>query len=247
MKKLLLVIGIALMALPAAAVERQTINAVPHKVTGKMLNRDMVGQKALLDAQTWLKAVGYDRTLDQMQAMTWLRLQKYSIEMVQLITDDNLRHLKVLTKLEQLSLPRQIGDAGMANIAGLAKLKDLNIYDSRITDLSMDYIANLSNMEKLVISANNITDAGVAKLAGLNRVTILNLSSTKITDAGIRHLAGMQGLQKLFLFRTNITDAAVDDLLKFRNLDRLNIQATKITQAGYQRLKAGLPGVEINY
>ena len=57
----------------------------------------------------------------------------------------------------------------------------------------------------------------------------------------------MQGLQKLFLFRTNITDAAVDDLLKFRNLDRLNIQATKITQAGYQRLKAGLPGVEINY
>ncbi len=247
MKKLILAVLVSAMALPLMAADQYAAPQQKMKAPVKLRQADISQQKALLEAQAWLKAVGYDRTIEQMQAMTWLRLQKYSIEMVQLITDDNLRHLKVLTNLEQLTLPRQIGDAGMANIVGLHKLRDLNIYDSKITDASMGYIKNLKDMQKLIISANDIGDAGVAQLAGLTNVTILNLSSTKISDAGIHHLTSMSGLQKLFLFRTNITDAAVPDLLKFKHLDRLNIQATGITPAGYQQLQAAMPGVEINY
>lgn len=201
----------------------------------------------MLAAQAWLKKVGYDRALEQMKQMQTLRLQKYSLEMVKLITDDNLVHLKVLKNLETLTLPRQIGDSGLANVAGLTKLTTLNMPNTKVTDAGMVYLKNLVKMKSLVVSATNISDAGVANLVNMRDLEILNLSSTNITNNGLKYLQNMTRLRKLFLFRDDITDAGIQYLTGFQNLERLNIQATKISNSGYQQLKSTYPNIVINY
>ena len=49
-------------------------------------------------------------------------------------TDVGLVHLKGLTKLQRLVLPRQITDAGLAHIKGLTQLQVLNLGGTKITD-----------------------------------------------------------------------------------------------------------------
>lgn len=216
----------------------------PAKQTTKHVSQY---DRSLAKAQVWLKEVGYNRTIEQMKEMKTLRLQKYSQAMVKIIIDDNMVHLKVLKNLETLTLPRQISDRGIANIAGLTNLTTLNMPMTKLTDAGMVYLKNLTSMRSLVISATNITDSGLVHLANMRYLDILNLSSTNITDAGLQHLSNMTILRKLFLFRDNITDAGIQYLTGFSHLDRLNIQATKITSAGYQQLRSAYPNIVINY
>lgn len=232
-----------------AADQRRMHRVSPRRVAPAVKSKMKLSQEqaALMQAQAWLKQVGYDRTIEQIKEMTWLRLQMYSPEMLRLITDDNMVHLKVMKNLKTLALPRQISDRGLANVAGLTRLETLNIPMTGLTDAGMVHLKNLTRMKSLVISATDITDAGLVHIANMHGLEILNLSSTNITDAGLQHLANMQGLKKLFLFRDNITDAGVQYLTGFPNLDRLDIQATNISNAGYQQLRAAYPGITINY
>jgi len=203
--------------------------------------------QAKLAAQTWLKSIGYDLTLERMETLKTLRLQLYSLHHTPLINDAAMVHLKVLPNLETLALPRQIGDAGLANVAGLTKLTTLNMPDCRVTDAGLVYLKGLGQLQSLVISANsNITDVGVAHLGWLPNIEILNLNNSRITDAGVATLGTMRGMRKLFLSRTAITDGAVDHLLNYQVLERLDIQGTNISAAGLARLKSTYPNATIN-
>jgi Leucine-rich repeat (LRR) protein len=201
-----------------------------------------------LAAQAWLKSIGYDLTIEQMQTLKRLVLQKYSLETVQLITDQNMIHVRQLPNLEILQVHRMIGDAGVAHFAGLKKLKVLNMPDSKLTDNGLTVIGGMTQLENLVIpSHQNITDAGVAKLSNLTNLNVLNLTRTNITDASMPVIAQNQGLEKLFLSFTNITDAAVPHLKQLTGLQRLDIQGRGITQEGFAELKAALPNTHIVY
>ncbi|WP_319542184.1 hypothetical protein [uncultured Pseudodesulfovibrio sp.] len=197
-------------------------------------------------AQIWLKSVGYDKTIEQMKAMTSLNLQKYSIEIQKQVTNENMRHVALLTNLEVLRLPGKIGDTGIQHIAGLLRLKTLNLPQSRITDEGMRHLKNLTQVDSLVLSASNISDAGVAQIKHL-RPSVLNLTRTKITDAGVAMLNDMP-LRLLFISFTAITDASVPVLSQHHGLERLDIQGRDgITQQGADQLKAALPNTRIVY
>ncbi|BCS89411.1 hypothetical protein [Pseudodesulfovibrio sediminis] len=205
-----------------------------------------LGASDMRAAQVWLKSVGYDLTFDQMKTLKRLNLQKYSIAIQNNISDDNMRHVKVLTNLEILQLPQKIGDKGLQHVAGLTKLKSLNMPKCKITDNGMQHLHNLTQLDSLVMAATNISDAGVAKIKHL-RPTVLNLTRTKITDAGVVMLSGMQ-LRLLFISFTDITDASVPELAKHRSLERLDIQGRNgISQQGFEQLKAALPSTRIVY
>ena len=75
---------------------------------------------------------------------------------------------QALAHLEELDLSEnsQVFDDGLAHLAGLTSLKDLNLW--RV----------------------GITDEGVKHLAGLTSLERLNLDNTQLTDAGLQHLAG---------------------------------------------------------
>jgi Leucine-rich repeat (LRR) protein len=201
-----------------------------------------------LAAQAWLKSIGYDLTIEQMQTLKKLVLQKYSLETVQLITDENMVHVRQLPNLEILQVHRLIGDAGVAHFAGLKKLRVLNMPDSKLTDNGLAVIGGMTQLENLVISSHpSITDAGVAQLGNLTNLRVLNLSRTNITDASMPVIAQNRALEKLFLSYTGITDAAVPYLKQLTGLQRLDIQGQGVTQQGFAELKAALPNTYIVY
>jgi hypothetical protein len=201
-----------------------------------------------LAAQAWLKSIGYDLTIEQMATLKKLVLQKYSLETVKLITDENMVHVRQLPNLEILQVHRLIGDAGVAYFAGLKKLRVFNMPDSRLTDKGLAVIGGMTQLENLVIPSHpNITDAGVAKLSNLKNLSLLNLTRTKITDASMPVIAQNKSLEKLFLSFTSITDASVPYLKQMTGLQRLDIQGKGITQQGFSELKLALPNTTIVY
>lgn len=220
---------------------RKEMKKVAPKATMKMSGTDA----RMLAAQKWLKSIGYDKTIAQMKTMTRLVLQKYSIETASLITDENMRHVEVLTNLEELLVHRQISDEGIRHIAGLTRLRVLNMPSTRVTDNGMQYLANLTQLDSLVLAGLDLTDAGVAQIRHL-RPSILNLTRTHITDAGVAMLKDMNPTYLAISF-TNITDASVPILSQMTSLQRLDIQGHGINEQGYQQLRSALPNTEIYY
>lgn len=201
-----------------------------------------------LAAQAWLKSIGYDLTIERMKTLKQLVLQKYSLETVKLITDENMVHVRQLPNLEILQVHRLIGDAGVAHFAALKNLRVFNMPDSKLTDKGLAVIGGMSQLENLVIPSHpNITDAGVAKLGNLRNLSVLNLTRTQMTDASMPFIAQNKSLEKLFLSFTGITDAAVPHLKQLTGLQRLDIQGKGITQQGFAELKAALPNTHIVY
>ena len=74
--------------------------------------------------------------------------------------------------------------------------------------------ADLAKLTDLSLSGTGITDAGLKEVAKLQQLKRLSLINTKITDAGLKEIAKMQKLTTLFLDDTNITDAGVAEFKK---------------------------------
>lgn len=202
-------------------------------------------KKDWLTAQQWLKSIGYDVTIDQMKTMKRLVLQQYSLKITPLINDKTMRHVRLLTGLESISLPRQIGDEGLQYIAGLKELRSVNMPDCKVTDQGLRYLSGLSKLKKLVLANPRIHDTGLTHLRGLPLI-ILNLNQSKVTDAGIAMLRGMP-IQKLLLVGTAITDGCIRELVTHRGtLERLDITGTAITEAGRNQLRSAMPSLVIH-
>ena len=73
----------------------------------------------------------------------------------------------------------------------------------------------------------------------------LDLCTTRITDAGLKHLATLKNLRRLKLVNTQITDAGIESLGRLTNLKHLDIGDTQISLDGANKLRAVLPGCQI--
>ena len=74
--------------------------------------------------------------------------------------------------------------------------------------------ADLAKVTELSLNNTEITDAGLKELPKLQQLTTLNLSFTQITDASIKDLAKLKQLRNLYLSNTKITEAGVAELKK---------------------------------
>jgi len=81
------------------------------------------------------------------------------------ITDDGLKHLKKLSKLQSLYL-------------------DTN----KVTDEGLKHLEGLTNLQTLHLDANKVTDEGLVHLEGLTNLQSLSLINTKVTDEGVEKL-----------------------------------------------------------
>jgi len=129
--------------------------------------------------------------------------------------------------------------------AELAKVPDLYLGDTKITDAGLKDIAKLQKLTSLHLGNTKITDAGLKEIAKMQQLTFLHLELTKITDAGLKDIAKLQNLERLWLNDTKITDAGLKDIAKLQNLTRLGFERTKITDAGVAELTKALPKCEI--
>jgi len=138
-------------------------------------------------------------------------------------TDADFKLLSHLTGLRELNASKshRVSDAGLAAIAPLRRLRDLDLY------------------------AAAVTDAGLVHLAGMGELEFLNLQGTRAKGSGLAHLVGMQRLHYLALDR--IGDHGIPHLLRLRGLQRLFLADSHLTAAGEARLREGLPGLRQLY
>ena len=96
----------------------------------------------------------------------------------------------------------------------LAKVDELNLYGTKITDASLKDVAKLTQLTELEMRGQNITDEGLKEVAKLQKLTDLCLDETQITDASFKEVAKLQQLELLELQFTKITQAGVAELQK---------------------------------
>ena len=149
------------------------------------------------------------------------------------ITDDGLRHLRQLPRLQRLYLAStNITGAGLKHLVGLTKLEQLDLScNAAIEDSDLASIAMLRRLIVLELVATNISDAGIARLQPLQNLRSLRLSASAVTDAAVKTLVGFPNLQRLDLGGNSVTDAGVAELCQLRKLDVLDLGGNEITDA----------------
>ena len=106
----------------------------------------------------------------------------------------------------------------MRIVGGFAKLRELFMEGTRITDAGLEDVGRLSQLQCLDLATTRVNDAGLARLTGLRKLTELNLRETRVTDAGVAHLAGLTSLESLDLSGTKVSD---NGMVYLKGLSRL--------------------------
>ena len=128
--------------------------------------------------------------------------------------------------------------ATLDTLGPLTRLRDLNLYDTSVTDADLQRLRGLPELQTLNLSATKITDAGLATLLTLPNLHALFLNQTKITDAGLQTLRSMPGLTDLAVYDTKVTDEGVAQLRNFPTLHKLTLGGGSITDRGVKQLTA---------
>ncbi len=184
------------------------------------------------------------------------------------ISDPSIELLEAVPGLESLAIGgNRVGEAGIAGLRSLKRLKHLDLSGAQetdsgiwavtVTDLSMDEIGALTGLESLNLAAPSpeyvdavstgvprlrgairVTDFGVARLAGLLRLRRLNLSRALVTDAGIESLSRLFRLEELNLSHAkSIDDRAGPALAMLPGLRTLDVSFTEFGDAGLAALR----------
>jgi hypothetical protein len=138
--------------------------------------------------------------------------------------DSELQFLdpRIFLSLKQLGLGgTRVTNAGLHHVGKLVGLVELNLSETRISDLSP--IESLVNLEELSLCATLITDNSLDRLWQLSRLRRLLLINSDISDKCLPHLQKLKHLEYLDLANTRITDAACDVLRSLRNLRILHV------------------------
>lgn len=113
--------------------------------------------------------------------------------------------------------------AGWGHLAGLTKMRDLNLSETSFADEDMRVLEGMKELNSLILSKTKISDAGMLSLARLTKMHDLGLEGTRITDEGMSALEGMTELQNLFIGMTNVT---VKGLAAVPRKDRMSMMRT---------------------
>lgn len=174
------------------------------------------------------------------------------------ITGLNLNFLKLLPKLKKLSLQ------------GIQRRNAGACWTPRITDLDLDAIALLTNLEELdlgigvslgmggkpaapgggncrVTGGIQLSDLGLAKLATLKKLRRLDVSGARLTAAGLEVLQTLPELERLSLWNIPaLDDSAAKVLAGMPALTNLDVSYTSIGDPGLELL-AQLPRLKQLY
>ena len=153
------------------------------------------------------------------------------------LTDDNLKHLSVLTNLRVLNLDcyqNEFTNDGLRHLSSLKKLEDLNLkwtlFQKILNETGTIHLAKLINLKRLNLCATGLTDNALGQLTSLKNLEDLDLTETEITDNGLKYLKGMTKMKKLNLMHVQITGDGLKYLAPMRSLNELNLSCTTRSQ-----------------
>ena len=82
---------------------------------------------------------------------------------------------------------RDLTDDGLADVARLGNVVELNLRDTKITSAGLVHLKGLAKLTRLHLERTNVGDEGIANLTKLTTLEYLNLYGTKITDKSLDH------------------------------------------------------------
>lgn len=91
-------------------------------------------------------------------------------------------------ELELINVPPKFGDDQLRHLKGLSKLTNIGLDGTRVTDEGMEFIGSMKHVRWLAIRDTAVSDAGLASLKELPLLSYLHLEGTKVTDNQIADL-----------------------------------------------------------
>jgi hypothetical protein len=111
------------------------------------------------------------------------KLKGLEVQSGSTFTPADLALLAGFPDLEALSLPGSTGNAGLASLAGVRRLKSLTVHGDSVTDAGLKHLRGLP-LEYLTLYSGKITDAAVPDLTAIKALRELNLIRPGLTPAG---------------------------------------------------------------
>ncbi len=103
-------------------------------------------------------------------------------------------------RIEKITLPQSAGDPELAEVGQLARVVELDLSGTLVTDAGLVHLENLDELKTLDLSNTNVTDNGLKSLKSLTGLKTLTLSNTRISAKGlIEHIPGFPALSTLVL------------------------------------------------
>lgn len=152
--------------------------------------------------------------------------------------------------LESISLAHaKCGDAGVAQLPKLTKLKGLELGSKNATPGSLVHVAKMS-LEYLQLGDGLDAPEGVAAIKGMTTLRRLTLTNAKsLGDADLQAVAGIKGLESLELNSVELTDERLPLLKSFSHLKELRIvnRPKGYTPEVQAKVKELLPKVALKF
>ena len=168
-----------------------------------------------------------------------LEISSRSLVSKRLVTDLGVEAVaRSMPELRELDLyDSDVTDASLASIGRLSKLTTVRLSGPKVTDAGVAHLSNLRDLEVLQLGQVTVTDEGLKHIQHLKKLRILNFDSDRITDAGLAHIAGLTNLEHLLINSSAITDAGLAHIAGLTKLQSLDLSRGQITGVGLAHLK----------
>ncbi len=127
------------------------------------------------------------------------------------ITDQGMQEIKNLQGITDLNLyfAEYVTDEGIAAIKGWKKLKTLNLHGTKVGDVGLEHIANITTIQSLNVGSTLMTDVGLERLTNLTNLKQLTMGGNELGDSGLQALRQLPALTYLDLSGRQGTDKNV--------------------------------------
>ncbi|HOX59561.1 MAG TPA: protein kinase [Verrucomicrobiota bacterium] len=163
-------------------------------------------------------------------------------------TDLAMRQVARMASLRRLYLYNAtVTDRGIAELQTLGQLEYLHVSDAGLDNASLQVLSKMPHLTGLALQGNRFSDQGLSPLAKLKNLKSLWIGSGSgiITDAGLACLAPLHTLEELELQNTRVTDLGLRHLDGMTNLVNVYLGNTKVTGPGRRRLEAKHPRLKV--
>ena len=130
----------------------------------------------------------------------------------------------------------RITDVGLQYLADLTTLYQLELDGTLITSDGTKNLSGLTNLEVLGLFDVSLSDECLQSFSQMRKLSYLILSGSEITDEGVQFLVRNFDLESLGIDSDQITNSALKDIAKLRNLGQLTLVHSRISDSGLKYL-----------
>lgn len=166
------------------------------------------------------------------------------------VSDADLTALAGLARLKTLQLDHannQISAAGLERLATLPELEHLRLRGVVVNPAMLDPVLKLTHLRILNLPQADLDDAAFARLAELPNLEQLRIASPRLTPQGLAALAAFPTLKRLHLIDVPVGDAGLKVFEKLPALESLYIDGGKFSDAALEELFRVRPTLHVHF